>query len=74
MEPLGQNPLVVNGIIVSPFEEEEEGTSIASDAARGKRRGVRHGAAVRYGCFCGDDFDLSEKRIFLFSIFYLSFF
>jgi len=31
MEPPGQKPLVVNGLVVGPFEEEEEGTGITSD-------------------------------------------
>jgi len=30
-EPPGQKPLVVNGVVVGPFEEEEEGTGVASD-------------------------------------------
>jgi len=30
-EPPGQKPLVVNGVIVGPFEEEEEGTGIVSE-------------------------------------------
>ena len=29
-EPPGQKPLVVNVVIVGPFEEEEEGTGVAS--------------------------------------------
>jgi len=31
MEPPGQKPLVVNGVVVGPFIEEEEGTGITSD-------------------------------------------
>ena len=30
-EPPGQKPLVVNVIVVGPFEEKEEGTGVASD-------------------------------------------
>jgi len=33
-EPPRQTPLVVNGVVVGPFEEEEEGTSIASDVVK----------------------------------------
>ena len=33
-EPPGQKPLVVNGVVVGPFEEEEEGTGIASDVIK----------------------------------------
>jgi len=31
MEPPGHKSLVVNVVVVGPFEEEEEGTSVASD-------------------------------------------
>jgi len=34
MEPLGHKPLVVNVAVVVPFEEEEEGTGIASDVVK----------------------------------------
>jgi len=37
MEPPGQKPLVVNGVVVSPFEEEEEGIGIASDVVKVKK-------------------------------------
>ena len=30
-ETPGHKPLVVNGVVVGPFEEEEEGTGVASD-------------------------------------------
>jgi hypothetical protein len=33
-EPPGQKPLVVNGVVVGPFEEEEEGTGIDSDVVK----------------------------------------
>jgi len=33
-EPPGQKPLVVNVVVVGPFEEEEEGISIASDVVK----------------------------------------
>jgi len=33
-EPPGQKPLVVNGVVVGPFEEEEEGTGIARDVVK----------------------------------------
>jgi len=29
-----QKPLVVNGVVVDPFEEEEEGTGVASDVVK----------------------------------------
>jgi len=31
MEPPGQKPLVINGVVVGPFEEEQEGIGIASN-------------------------------------------
>ena len=34
MEPPGQKPLVVNVIVVGPFEEKEEGTGVASDVVK----------------------------------------
>ena len=34
MEPPGHKPLVVNVIVVGPFEEEEEGTGVASDVVK----------------------------------------
>ena len=33
-EPPGHKPLVVNVIVVGPFEEEEEGTGVASDVVK----------------------------------------
>jgi len=33
-EPPGHKPLFVNGVVVRPFEEEEEGTSVASDVVK----------------------------------------
>jgi len=30
-KPSGPKPLVVNGVVVGPFEQEEEGTSVGSD-------------------------------------------
>ena len=35
-EPPGHKPLVVNVIVVGPFEEEEERTSVASDVVKVK--------------------------------------
>jgi len=35
-EPQGHKPLVVNVLVVGPFEEEEEGTGIASDVIKVK--------------------------------------
>jgi len=35
-EPPKQKPLVVNGVVVGPFEEKEEGSGLASDGAGGK--------------------------------------
>ena len=34
MEPPGHKSLVVNVVVVGPFEEEEEGTGIASDVVK----------------------------------------
>jgi len=33
-EPPGYKPLVVNGVVVGPFEEDEEGTGVASDVVK----------------------------------------
>ena len=33
-EPPGQKPLVVNVVVVGPFEKEEEGIGIASDVVK----------------------------------------
>ena len=33
-EPPGHKPLVVNGVVVGPFEEEGEGTGVASDVVK----------------------------------------
>jgi len=33
-EPPGYKPLVVNVVVVGPFEEEEEGTGVASDVVK----------------------------------------
>jgi len=33
-EPPGQKPLVVNGVVVGLFEEEEEGTGVPSDVVK----------------------------------------
>ena len=34
LEPPGQKLLVVNGVVVGPFEEEEEGTGVSSDVVK----------------------------------------
>ena len=34
MEPPGQKPLVIIGVVVGPFEEEEEGTGVTSDVVK----------------------------------------
>jgi len=34
MEAPGHKPLVINGVVLGPFEEEEEGTDIASDVVK----------------------------------------
>ena len=47
-ETPGQTPLVVNGVVVGPFEEEEEEISIHSDGGRGKWRDFRPGAATQH--------------------------
>ena len=36
----GQKPLVVNGVVVGPFEEEEEGTGVAPLLSRARLCGV----------------------------------
>jgi len=36
MEPPGHKPLVVNVVVVGPFEEEEEGTGVTSDIVKVK--------------------------------------
>jgi len=36
MQPPGNKPLVVNVIVVGPFEEEEEGISVTSDVVQMK--------------------------------------
>jgi len=33
-EPPGNKPLVVNVVVVGPFEEEEKGTGVASDVVK----------------------------------------
>jgi len=33
-EPPGHKPLVVNVVVVNPFEEEEQGTSVAIDVVK----------------------------------------
>ena len=35
-EPPWHKPLVVNGVVVGPFEEEEEGTGVTSDVVKVK--------------------------------------
>jgi len=35
-DPPGQKVLVINGVVVGPFEEEEEGTGITSDVVKVK--------------------------------------
>jgi len=44
-EPPGHKPLIVNVAVVGPFEEEEEGTGIASDVVKveGKYRTLQVG-------------------------------
>jgi len=41
-EPPGHKPLVVNGVVVGSFEEEEEGTGITSDVVKVKGAESRH--------------------------------
>ena len=36
MESPWHKPMVVNGVVVGPFKEEEEGTGIASDVVKVK--------------------------------------
>ena len=40
MEPPGHKPLVVNGIVVGPFEEEEEGTGVVSHVVKVEMEGI----------------------------------
>jgi len=54
MEPSGHKPLVVNVIVVGPFEEEEEGISVASDVVKAEGEdpdtpGYLRGDRVRLG-------------------------
>ena len=35
-EPPWHKPMVVNGVVVGPFEEEEEGTGVTSDVVKVK--------------------------------------
>jgi len=53
-EPPGHKPLVVNVIVVGPFEEEEEGTGVASNILKVKGEdpetsGYLRGDRVRLG-------------------------
>jgi len=48
METPGQNPLVVNRVVVGPFEEEEEEITIHSDGGRGKWRDFSPGDAAHH--------------------------
>jgi len=41
-EPPGHKPLVVKGVVVGPFEEEEEGTGIGSDVVKVKGAECTH--------------------------------
>ena len=36
-EQPGHKPLIVNGVVVGPFEEEEEGTGVAVDVVKVER-------------------------------------
>jgi len=54
MEPPGHKPLVVNVVVVGPFEEEEEGIGVASDVVKAKGEdpdtpGYLRGDRVRLG-------------------------
>ena len=53
-EPPGHEPLVVNVVVVGPFEEEEEGIRVASDVVKAKGEdpdtpGYLRGDRVRLG-------------------------
>jgi len=53
-EPTGHKPLVVNVVVVGPFEEEEEGISVASDVVQAEGEdpntpGYLRGDRVRLG-------------------------
>jgi len=53
-EPPGHKPLVVNVVVVGPFEEEEEGISVTSDVVKVKGEdpdtpGYLRGDRVRLG-------------------------
>jgi len=62
MEPPGQKHRFVNRVVV--FEEEEVGTGIAGDGARGKRRGFSRGAAARHSQSARDHTGNPEIRCF----------
>jgi len=48
MEPPGQKPLIVNGVGVGPFEEEQEGTGITSDVLKVEGRNPGTTGCLRY--------------------------
>ena len=45
-EPPKQKPLVVNGVVVGPFEEKEEGHCIASDVVKVERNPATPGPLI----------------------------
>ena len=50
--------------MLGPFEEEEDRIGIASDRARGQRRGFIHGAAARHSHSARAQMDSRKKRFF----------
>ena len=56
-EPPGHKALVVNVVVVGPFEEEEEGTGIASDVVK-----VKGEDPVTPGYLRGDRVRLGRRR------------
>jgi len=55
MGPQGQKPLVVNAVVVGPFEEEEEGTSIANDVVNVKARSGSESGHPKLSKVCGHE-------------------
>jgi len=56
MEPPGLKPLVVNVVVVGPFEEEEEGDGVVSDVVKSEGEdqdtpGYQRGGQGEEGCW-----------------------
>jgi len=57
MKPPGHKPLVVNVVVVGLFEEEEEGTNVASDVVK-----VQGEDPDTPGCLRGDRVRLGRRQ------------